>query len=138
MNAWYFLDSEKNGVKSWLMARTICLCACFNRLLGYHPVRSTTPVILCSFVFVRDNAHSNKRSEHHLARCPEYPNRDDADDEERFVEEHHRHFDAFMEQERPGTRYPARMRGCVLGHETQAFETSGVAVCKPRTDRGDA
>ena len=36
---------------------------------------------------------------------------DDAEEEERFVEEHHRHFDAFMEQEPPGKRYPARMRG---------------------------
>ena len=115
---------------------------------------------------IRDNEHSNRRTEHHLARYPEYPNPvfylghlqqyffrsdvllhlrveqfvryllvslthvssadktaggciaddfyedgDDADEEERFVEEHHRHFDAFMEQEPPGKRYPARMRG---------------------------
>ena len=40
-----------------------------------------------------------------------YEDGDDADEEERFVEEHQWHFDAFVEQERPGTRYPARMRG---------------------------
>ena len=36
---------------------------------------------------------------------------DDVDEEDRFVEVNHRHFDAFMEQEPPGKRYPARMRG---------------------------
>ena len=160
------MESEKNGVKSWLKARTIGLCACFNRLLGYHPVRSTRPVIFFSSMFIRDNEHSNKRTDYHLAKSPEYPNPvfylghlqqyffradallhlrveqfvryllvsdthvssadktaggciaddfyedgDDADEEERFVEVDHRHFDHFMEQEPPGKRYPARMRG---------------------------
>ena len=35
---------------------------------------------------------------------------EDADDV-RFVESHHRHFDAFMEQEVPGKRYFSRIRG---------------------------
>ena len=68
------MESERNGVKSWLKARTIGLCACFNRLLGYHPVRSTRPVVFFSSMFIRDNEHSNKRTDYHLAKYPEYPN----------------------------------------------------------------
>ena len=69
----YFMESEKNGVKFWLKARTIGLCAAFNRLLGYHPVRSTKPVVFLSSMFIKDNEHSNKRSDQHLAKCPDYP-----------------------------------------------------------------
>ena len=156
------MESEKNGVRFWLKARTIGLCAAFNRLLGYHPVRSTKPVVFLSSMFIKDSEHSNKRSDQHLAKCPDYPDpvfylshlgkyffrnesllhlrveqfvryliisdRDsddtgagttadeDYDEEEdaddvRFVESHHRHFDAFMEQEPPGKRYFARIRG---------------------------
>ena len=74
LNAWYFMESEKNGVKSWLKALTIGLCATFNRLLGYHPVRSTRPVIFFSSMFIRDTEHSNKRTEYHLTKYPDYPN----------------------------------------------------------------
>ena len=177
------MESEKNGLKFWLKARTIGLCACFNRLLGYHPVRATRPVIFVSSMFIRDNEHSNRRTEHHLARYPEYPNPvlylghlgkyffrdaesllhlrveqfnrylimsdthlsgadstaggctaddfyedgDDADDEERYVEVNHRHFDNFMEQEPPGKRYPARMRGA---YSAKRREHSKLAVSR--------
>ena len=30
---YFFMESEKNGVKCWLKARTVGLCAAFNRLL---------------------------------------------------------------------------------------------------------
>ena len=36
---YFFMESEKNGVKCWLKARTVGLCATFNRLLHYHCVR---------------------------------------------------------------------------------------------------
>ena len=71
--AGYFMESEKNGVRFWLKARTVGLCAAFNRLLGYHPVRSTKPVVFLSSMFIKDNEHSNKRSDQHLAKCPDYP-----------------------------------------------------------------
>ena len=67
------MESEKNGVRFWLKARTVGLCAAFNRLLGYHPVRSTKPVVFLSSMFIKDNEHSNKRSDQHLAKCPDYP-----------------------------------------------------------------
>ena len=67
------MESEKNGVRFWLKARTVGLCAAFNRLLGYHPVRSTKPVVFLSSMFIKDNEHSNKRSDQHLVKCPDYP-----------------------------------------------------------------
>ena len=52
---------------------------------------------------------------------------DDVDEEDRFVEVHHRHFDAFMEQEPPGKRYPPRMRGA---YSTKRRAHSKLAVSR--------
>ena len=41
---WYFLETEKNGLKDWLKARTVGLCMAFNRIMHFHVVRSTRPV----------------------------------------------------------------------------------------------
>ena len=70
---YFFMESEKNGVKFWLRARTVGLCATFNRLLGYHVVRNTKPVISLSPSFVRDTEYSAARSQAHLARYPLIP-----------------------------------------------------------------
>ena len=70
---YFFMESEKNGVKCWLKARTVGLCAAFNRLLNFHCVRSTKPVMFPPSEFVRDAAHSPLRSEGHLKKFPEYP-----------------------------------------------------------------
>ena len=70
---YFFMESEKNGVKFWLRARTVGLCATFNRLLGYHVVRNTKPVISLSPSFVRDTEYSAARSQAHLARYPLFP-----------------------------------------------------------------
>ena len=69
----YFMESETNGVKCWLKARTIGLCAAFNRLLHYHCVRSTKPVTFLPSDFVRQTAYSSVRSEGHLQKFLEYP-----------------------------------------------------------------
>ena len=157
---YFFMESEKNGVKFWLRARTVGLCATFNRLLGYHVVRNTKPVVSLSPSFIRDTEYSAKRSQAHLARYPLFPDplyhlgllgkyyfrhssllhlrieqfnrylhvhtpdadlpgascvgHDEVDDDEedtRFVETEHRHFDAFMEGEPPGKKYQARGTG---------------------------
>lgn len=52
---------------------------------------------------------------------------DDVDEEDRFVEVSHRHFDAFMEQEPPGKRYPPRMRGA---YSTKRRAHSKLAVSR--------
>ena len=70
---YFFMESEKNGVKCWLKARTVGLCATFNRLLNYHCVRSTKPVTFLSSEFVRETVHSSIRAEGHLKKFPEYP-----------------------------------------------------------------
>ena len=70
---YFFMESETNGVKTWLKARTIGLCATFNRLLNYHSVRSTKPVTFLPSAFVRDTEYSSRRAESHLARFPEHP-----------------------------------------------------------------
>ena len=67
------MESEKNGVKFWLKARTVGLCAAFNRLLGYHSVRSTKKVVFLSSLFIKDNEHANRRTDQHLIRNPDYP-----------------------------------------------------------------
>jgi hypothetical protein len=55
-----------------LKARTVGLCAAYNRLLNYQCVRSTKPVTYLPSEFVRDTAYSSVRSEAHLQKYP-YP-----------------------------------------------------------------
>ena len=58
------MESEKNGVKCWLKARTVGLCATFNRLIGFWCVRSTKPVTFLPSVFVQAAEYSSRRSEY--------------------------------------------------------------------------
>ena len=70
---YFFMESEKNGVKCWLKARTVGLCATYNRLLNYHCVRSTKPVTLLPDHFVQVAGRSSRRGDWHLSKSPEYP-----------------------------------------------------------------
>ena len=100
---YYFLESEKNGLKFWLRARTVGLCATcpavitqrvctpnngfgwnagstrltpiagYNRLLKFRVVRSTQPVVYIPPVFLYDTDFASKRTEAHLAKHPAYP-----------------------------------------------------------------
>ena len=36
---YFYMESERNGVKYWLKARTIGLCSTYNRLMCFKPVR---------------------------------------------------------------------------------------------------
>eukprot|EP00973_Karenia_brevis_P033417 4608663-Karenia_brevis.AAC.1 len=40
---WYYLETQRDGVRDFIKARTIGLCMAHNRLLGYRVVRSTRP-----------------------------------------------------------------------------------------------
>ena len=144
------MESEKNGVKTWLKARTLGLCSALNRQMDFHTVRSTKPVAKIQQAFVNDPAYSTPRSDQHLAKHPNYPdslfylqslgkyyvrgaellhlrieqfnryccllddkdgderknitmeNTRDADEDVRYAERSHRHYDAFMESEPVG------------------------------------
>lgn len=60
---------NKDTTKQYrLKARTVGLCAAYNRLLNYHCVRSTKPVTYLPSEFVRDTAYSSVRSDGHLKK----------------------------------------------------------------------
>jgi len=67
------MESEKNGVKSWMRVRTVGLPTAWNRQLGFYTVRSTKPVVSVPANFVNDPAYSSRRAAGHLANFPEYP-----------------------------------------------------------------
>ena len=69
---YYYLETVRDGVKDFLKSRTVGLCMCINRLLGFHVVRATRSVqfLLTQFVFKSD---VEKRSSAHIARHPGYP-----------------------------------------------------------------
>ena len=71
--AWYFLETEKNGLKDWLKCRTVGLCMAYNRLLNFHIVRSTRPVQWTPAMFVPSNDSRALRDPSHVQKCPEYP-----------------------------------------------------------------
>ena len=51
---YYFLETERDGVKDFLKCRTVGLCMAHNRLLNFHVVRSTRPVQFTPTSFVPD------------------------------------------------------------------------------------
>ncbi len=99
--AWYYLQTESNGLKDWLKARTVrsaphcppplssCdsvppqhniiiyiqvgLCMAFNRLLGFHVVRSTRPVQFTRGQFVPPDDQRSLRDPSHVKKFPAYP-----------------------------------------------------------------
>ena len=42
---WYYLETESQGVKGFLEARTVGLPICHNQLLGFRVVRNTCTVV---------------------------------------------------------------------------------------------
>ena len=70
---WYFLETEKNGLKDWLKARTVGLCMAFNRILHFHVVRSTRPVQWQPAEFVPKKDSCVPRDPSHITNNPDYP-----------------------------------------------------------------
>ena len=71
---YYFLETERDGVKDFLKARTIGLCMCHNRLLNFHVVRNTRPIVFTPTTFVpSDNGSYTRRSPEHVDKNPLYP-----------------------------------------------------------------
>ena len=154
---YFYMEIEKNSAKFWLKARTVGVCSTYNRLLNFHVVRSTKPVLYASAKFVPDSEYSWRRTDFHLDKHPQYPdpifyldllgkyyfrhasllhlrmeqfnrylyllqddtrvpditseNTREEEEDIRFVDTDHRHYDAFMEIEVPAAMYPARLKG---------------------------
>jgi len=71
---WYYLETEhEGGVRNFLKCRTFGLCMAHNRLLGFHVVRSTRPVVWTPTDFVPERSSRTPRPEYHLERYPQYP-----------------------------------------------------------------
>ena len=71
---WYYLETEHEGcVRNFLKCRTFGLCMAHNRLLGFHVVRSTRPVVWTPTDFVPERSSRTPRPEYHLERYPQYP-----------------------------------------------------------------
>jgi hypothetical protein len=70
---WYYLDTERDGVRNFLQCRTLGLCMAHNRLLGFHVVRSTRPVIWIPTEFIPDRGSRTPRTPGHLTGNPDYP-----------------------------------------------------------------
>ena len=70
---WYFLETVSNAVKEWLKCRTVGLCMCFNRILGFHPVRATRPCQYTEGTFIPKVAYRSPRDPGHISRAPDYP-----------------------------------------------------------------
>ena len=58
---------------SWLKARTVGVCMTFNRLLGFHVVRSTRPCVFIPACFLGQKAYRNPRDPAHIEKHPSYP-----------------------------------------------------------------
>ena len=67
---WYFLETEKNGLKDWLKARTVGLCMAFNRILHFH---STRPVQWQPAEFVPKKDSCVPRGPSHISKKTDYP-----------------------------------------------------------------
>ena len=67
------MESEKNGVKFLLRARTVGLCATYNRLLAYRVARNTKPVTFTPAEFVCSSEYATQRTAAHRAKHPCYP-----------------------------------------------------------------
>ena len=71
---WYYLETEhEGGLRSFLKCRTFGLCMAHNRLLGFHVVRSTRPVVWTPGEFVPERSSRTPRTAFHIERYPDYP-----------------------------------------------------------------
>ena len=70
---WYYLETERDGVKDFLKCRTVGLCMTHNRLLNFHVVRNTRPVQFTPTAFVPEKGSKTPRDPSHLERHPLYP-----------------------------------------------------------------
>ena len=71
---WYYLETEQEGgLRSFLKCRTFGLCMAHNRLLGFHVVRSTRPVVWTPGEFVPERSSRTPRTTFHIERNPDYP-----------------------------------------------------------------
>ena len=60
-------------MKEWLKCRTVGLCMCFNKILGFHPVRATRPCQYTEGTFIPKVAYRSPRDPGHISRAPDYP-----------------------------------------------------------------
>ena len=70
---WYYLATEKNGVKDFLKCRNTGLCMAHNRLLNFHLVRSTQPVQFTPGDFIPSKDSRTTREDSHKQKYPDYP-----------------------------------------------------------------
>ena len=71
---WYYLETEhQGGLRPFLKCRTFGLCMAHNRLLGFHVVRATRPVVWTPGEFVPERSSRTPRTPLHMERHPEYP-----------------------------------------------------------------
>ena len=69
---WYYLETERDGVKDFLKCRTVGLCMAHNRLLNFHVVRSTRPAQFTPTSFLPSKDQRTPRDPSHVANNPEY------------------------------------------------------------------
>ena len=69
----YYLETERAGLRHFLKCRTFGLCMAHNRLLGFHVVRSTRPVVWTPTEFVPERSSRTPRSDWHIEQQPQYP-----------------------------------------------------------------
>ena len=70
---WYYLETERNGLRNFLKCRTFGLCMAHNRLLGFHVVRSTRPVVWTPPAFIPERTSRTPRPDWHIDQKPDYP-----------------------------------------------------------------
>ena len=69
----YQLETTRDSVRDFLQCRTIGVCICQSRLLGFHVVRSTRPVTTVFTHFVQPKEYSKPRDDRHKTKYPDYP-----------------------------------------------------------------
>ena len=69
----YYLETERAGVTDLLKCRTVGVCMAHNRLLGFHVVRSTRPVVWTPTSFVPERESRTPREIKHIEQYPDYP-----------------------------------------------------------------
>ena len=69
----YYLETQRSGVKDFLKCRTVGLCMTHNRLLNFHVVRATRPVQFTPTEFVPEQGKKTIRDPSHVQKHPLYP-----------------------------------------------------------------
>ena len=70
---WYYLETQRDGVKDFLKCRTVGLCMAHNRLLNFHVVRATRPVLFTPTSFIPSKDYCTPRDASHIEKFPNYP-----------------------------------------------------------------